>query len=677
MAYDPVGGYTILFGGVDNSGYALNDTWAYENQTWTLLHPTRSPPARMNEAMAWDAADGYLVLFGGQEDGQTYSNDTWAFVHGTWKEISAAAGPSPRVGASMAWDSVTDRVVLFGGELYGTNYNDTWTYVGGNWTRSHPATVPPGRSFAAIGSDDENGELVLFGGWGNTVLTLNDTWSLSGGNWTQLALSPSPPARLYASMSYLPSIQSFVLFGGMNSKGGLLSDTWWFNAGAWVNESGGANPLERDVYAMATGPSCDCLLLFGGGARNGYWANGTWEYYSLNLSVTPSSGVGEVPFNLTFRSASSNAVLSTVNWTFGDGSIGSGLSVAHTFITVGNFTISVVASDAEGATANLSLKIRTVSALDLLAVATPLSGIAPLPISLAASAVGGQSPYSFVWSLDGQPLVTTPFANLTVSTVGSHLAKVTLRDGLNYSLNRSFAITVMSPRPVPLSVGILANRTGGPAPLSVALSSWESGGSPPYASAWSLGDGNTSTQTQLDQTFLVPGTYTIHLAVSDLNGDLGNASATVTVWAPLSVSATVSVPASSRDNAPLTANFTATVHGGVPPYTVIWEYGNGSGSVGSTTSHRFTMAGTYSVTVKALDATGANATSEVNVTVLPGAATASGGWVWTAPVAALLALVSFAMGLSTAVTLDRLRRQRRQGPGTTEGAARVDQRRRR
>ncbi len=623
--------------------------------------------------MSWDGMDGYLVLFGGLENGGVYANDTWAFLHGNWTKVRAGYSPSPRTGASMTWDASIDRVVLFGGAEYGTNNrNDTWTYLGGNWTELRPATSPPERSYPVMSYDPGTGTLVLFGGWNNSYPLLGDTWSFSSGNWSQLVVSSSPPARLAASMAYLPSIQSLVLYGGENKYGAAFSDTWWLHNDAWVNQTTSADPGGRTAFGMATGPDCQCLIMFGGASGPSSVAQGTWEYYSLNLSVTSSSSAGEVPLTVTLRSTSSNAILSTVNWSFGDGTTGSGLSVTHTFVTVGNLTISVVASDAEGATAKLSLTIRTVSSLDLLAVATPLSGTAPLPVSLVAAAIGGQAPYAFEWRLDGQPLATVPFANATLGTPGSHVVTVDVRDGLNYSLNRSFSITVLSSEHVQLSVGILANRTAGPAPLSVALSSWESGGSPPYASAWSLGDGNTSTLTDLSHTYVVPGTYTIDLSVSDANGDLGNASTTVTVWAPLSVSATVSVPASSGGNAPLTANFTATVHGGVPPYTVIWVYGNGNASVGSTTSHRFSIAGTYSVTVKALDATGANATSEVNVTVLPGPVAASADWVWTAPLVELLALVAFAVGVSTAVTFERLRRRKRPSPGSTESRVRHD-----
>ena len=65
MAYDAATGTVVLFGGQDNAGRFLGDTWVWNGTTWTRQHPATSPPARSDTSMAYDAATGTVVLFGG------------------------------------------------------------------------------------------------------------------------------------------------------------------------------------------------------------------------------------------------------------------------------------------------------------------------------------------------------------------------------------------------------------------------------------------------------------------------------------------------------------------------------------------------------------------------------------------------------------------------------------
>ena len=81
--------------------------------TWTKQAPAASPPARASAAMAYDAATGTVVSFGG--DGtHGLTNDTWTWNDTTWTKQAPAARPSRR-DAATAYDAATGTVVLFGG----------------------------------------------------------------------------------------------------------------------------------------------------------------------------------------------------------------------------------------------------------------------------------------------------------------------------------------------------------------------------------------------------------------------------------------------------------------------------------------------------------------------------------------------------------------------------------
>jgi outer membrane protein assembly factor BamB len=66
--------------------------------------------------------------------------------------------------------------------------------------------------------------------------------------------------------------------------------------------------------------------------------------------------------------------------------------------------------------------------------------------------------------------------------------------------------------------------------------------------------------------------------------------------------------------APLTENFTATVAGGLPQYTYLWDFGDGGTSALADPSHVFLTAGTYDVLLTVTDLAGTSVSSEITIT---------------------------------------------------------------
>ena len=123
MAYDPVDGYLVLFGGCDSGNFwfstctPTNQTWVYQNGSWSQLSPTVSPPARYDASLAWDGEAQSLVLFGGNGSVTTgFLNDTWTFVHGQWTQQHPTVSPPARAAAAMVYDARDGYVLLVDGE---------------------------------------------------------------------------------------------------------------------------------------------------------------------------------------------------------------------------------------------------------------------------------------------------------------------------------------------------------------------------------------------------------------------------------------------------------------------------------------------------------------------------------------------------------------------------------
>jgi hypothetical protein len=295
----PVADVTVLFGGRDSNGDALEDTWRFDCQTqsWSevILPPICGPLngfrpcARYNHAMARSPNGSRIVLFGGT-DGVNVYDDTWEFDPATnaW-EFKSAVGPSPRFGHAMAYDVSQGRTVLFGGEDAGDTFlGDLWVYDGTDWTLlSCAEPTPTARTEHAMAYDAGLGRIILFGG---TDLTgdLNDTWQLflAGGalcTWTPCSSGVlTPSARSGHAMTYDPDRGRIILSGGSNPSS-PIADTLMLMNCEWqeVICAFVAAPSARKDQALVYEASCGAALLFGGRSLSPFLPPGvlgdTWQ----------------------------------------------------------------------------------------------------------------------------------------------------------------------------------------------------------------------------------------------------------------------------------------------------------------------------------------------------------------------------------------------------------------
>lgn len=113
----------LLFGGVATSGSYLADTWLYSGGSWHTVPTASAPALREDPTMAWDPSLGAVVLFGGDYlmsaslgiPPSTFYDDTWEFENGTWTEWVGSITPGLLWEAGSAEDPTTGLVVLVGG----------------------------------------------------------------------------------------------------------------------------------------------------------------------------------------------------------------------------------------------------------------------------------------------------------------------------------------------------------------------------------------------------------------------------------------------------------------------------------------------------------------------------------------------------------------------------------
>ena len=137
MAYDPIRQRGVMFGGyfVQGGDGRSSATWEWDGTHWLARRPLVSPPERSRAAMAFDPVRGRIVMFGGYWSSGTLwqvrlLRDMWEYDGQTWQQIPlAGAWPSARFYHGMASDPLRGKVVMFGGEAYigaPVYLGDTW-----------------------------------------------------------------------------------------------------------------------------------------------------------------------------------------------------------------------------------------------------------------------------------------------------------------------------------------------------------------------------------------------------------------------------------------------------------------------------------------------------------------------------------------------------------------------
>ncbi|MFI5414434.1 MAG: PKD domain-containing protein [Candidatus Lutacidiplasmatales archaeon] len=571
MAWDPATHYVLLFGGDEDTGYQ-NDTWAFENGTWTNLNPAQAPSGRDHGTLVWDPVDHYMLMFGGSGDGGAY-NDTWTFSNGTWSQIVTKTAPSQRWSSSLVWDTADGYGLLFGG-CAGAVVNDTWTYVGGVWTQLHPATAPQPIGDASMVYDPAIGKVLIFGG-ADWYANLNpNTWTYHAGNWTELSPSVSPPARTMASIAYDVALSEVILFGGEGAST-TFGDQWAFTGSNWVQLHPVVMPTARYFGEFAWNGANSSVLLFSGTS-----GADTWAFYALNVTAnaTPTNGTAPLAVQLSSNVSGAQGTVSVV-WQLGNGTYGNGSLLNVTYWQPGVYFPTAEVTDGSGAYATALVEIVVASPLTVNAFANPTVGPAPLNVLFGAAVSGGMPPDTLSWTVGGVPISSATNGSHVFPLMGNFVLQLSVRDTGGNTAVRTFHIAVGATPPPPLSVVYAGGPLVGDAPFNATFTDIANWGQGPYSPIWSFGDGSEASGPVSTHTFVAPGTYQVQVSVTDAVADFATALLNVSALPSLTTAVTASVQSGT---APLAVTFTATPTGGNGTAEVRGDYGTAGGAAGAT-----------------------------------------------------------------------------------------------
>lgn len=144
---------------------------------------------------------------------------------------------------------------------------------------------------------------------------------------------------------------------------------------------------------------------------------------------------------------------------------------------------------------------------------------------------------------------------------------------------------------------------------------------------WSFGDETPEvTGPKATHTFPTPGTYAVTLTVTDSDGSTASASRTIEVTAPENPAHVVVAVArfdgtDGTGAAPDTESFDGTASRSTSGAATLercrWDFGDGTQADGCKATHTFQEAGSFTVTLTAIDTDGASGTATLQVQVSP------------------------------------------------------------
>ncbi|MCX9079804.1 MAG: PKD domain-containing protein [Candidatus Methanoperedens sp.] len=334
----------------------------------------------------------------------------------------------------------------------------------------------------------------------------------------------------------------------------------------------------------------------------------------VQAAFTSDVVAGVAPLTVQFTSQVSGDLHSLV-WDFGDGLSGSDTHPVHTYLTPGQYPVTLTVTGMDGSlhtaqtVIDVTAPVRPVSAAFITDVT---GGEAPLTVTFTSQVDGDL--HSLVWDFGDGLSGSDTHPVHTYLTPGQYPVTLTVT-GQDGSLHTAqTVIDVTAPVLAAPTAAFAASVLEGEAPLTVQFTSQASGDL--HSLVWDFGDGGTSTELHPAYTFVHPGSYPVTLTVTGQDGRVQTAQAWVTVTAPAPALVPVSaafVPSVLEGTAPLTVQFTSQATGDL--HSLWWDFGDGGTSTELHPAYTFVLPGTYTVTLSVLGMDGLSQTAQVSLTV--------------------------------------------------------------
>ncbi|MCI4668479.1 MAG: PKD domain-containing protein [Bacteroidia bacterium] len=326
---------------------------------------------------------------------------------------------------------------------------------------------------------------------------------------------------------------------------------------------------------------------------------GCTDQATFNIDITAPNAAfsynldyGCAPFDLTLTNTSTDA--NAYLWDFGDGATSTDENPTHTYITPGDYTLTLYASDGTCTDTLVLDSVITVAGPEANFNASDLTGCAPLSTTFSDLSVNnpGAPIVNWQWSFGDGNNGSGPNPGNTYTSAGNYDVRLIVLDA-DGCVDTVTKTSYIQPT-FPTAAFTTTDSTSCPGAL-ISFVNLSSGQGISYN--WNFGDGTSSTAPNPFHLYPNNGDYTVTLAVTDANGctDTEVKSNYVSISQPI---ANFAADTTSATCPPLTVSFTDlsnAVGGSIVSW--LWDFGDGSTSTLPNPQKIFNTGGNYTVTL--------------------------------------------------------------------------------
>ena len=445
--------------------------------------------------------------------------------------------------------------------------------------------------------------------------TVNLTVSNAGGNDTEVktkyilvseSLPGAPVANFTANVTN-GTVPLTVEFTDI-STGSPTSWQWDFNNDGTVDST-----EQAPIYTYSTAGNYTVNLTVANAGGNDSEVKTEYIVVSeplpgapvANFTATPTSGTAPLTVNFTDQST---GTVSSYSWDFNnDGNVDSTeQSPSYTYGTAGTYTVNLTVigpggSDSEVKTGYIKVTVSSPGKPVAAFSASPASGKTPLTVTFTDTSTG--APTKWKWSFGDGASSTIQNPKHKYSAAGKYTVTLTVSNvkGSNTVTETDYIKVIAKP-----VSNFTSSVTSGKAPLNVVFTDTSTGTASSWI--WDFGDGSKSFVQNPKHKYSKVGTYTVILTVKNA---VGSNTVTKTDYIKVTEKPVAEFSASpASGKTPLTVAFSDTSTG--LPTKWKWNFGDGTSSTIQNPKHKYSKAGSYTVTLTATNAAGSSKTTKTN-----------------------------------------------------------------
>ncbi len=317
---------------------------------------------------------------------------------------------------------------------------------------------------------------------------------------------------------------------------------------------------------------------------------------SVDFTASQNIGCNLLSVNFTDQSISNTGNISSWQWDFGDGVLSTAANPSHTYNQIGNYNVSLKASNSNGCTANI-LKAAYIKLNGIKAGFTNAVSHKCTPTKIIfQNTTTGNGAIQHKWFFGNGDSSTAVNPVYTYPACGNYTVKLLVSNQYGCIDSSIKNITVDAAVNASFAADI---TTGCKTPVAVHFTSQVLNGN---TYSWSFGDSTPAAIPNPVHQFNDTGSYTVKLIIKNINGCVDSVKKTNYIK--------IQKPFVSFDNLPdsgclpLNKQFSVSLTGADSIVNYQWDFGDGTISNSPTPAHSFITQGYHTISLMLQSAAG-------------------------------------------------------------------------